>query len=83
MPSYSDDSGSALVDTFIENKNMFNGFIKDARFKNLKGIKIPTALGEKMKFYIPECFEFILAHENRHLVQIKTILNKRSNGHHS
>lgn len=64
------------VESFLDKKEAFNDFIKRARLKDLKGIKMPTALGEKMKFYIPECFEFILAHEDRHLVQIQNILSK-------
>ena len=58
------------IDLFLKNKEQFNDLIKQARNKNLKGIKMPTALGEKMKFYVPECFRFILAHEERHMVQI-------------
>ena len=60
---------------FLENKDRFNDLIKEARLKNLKGIKMPTALGDKMKFYVPECFDFILAHEERHMVQLDNVLN--------
>lgn len=65
------------IDLFIANKERFNSLIKQARKKNLRGIKMPTALGEKMKFYVPECFRFILAHEERHLVQIASILEEQ------
>ena len=58
------------IDLFLTNKEQFNDLIKRARSKNLKNLKMPTALGEKMKFYVPECFRFILAHEERHMVQI-------------
>ncbi|MFK7952095.1 MAG: DinB family protein [Ekhidna sp.] len=61
---------------FLNNKDRFNSYLKESRSKKLDDIKIPTALGEKMKFYIPECFEFILAHEERHMVQIKEIIEK-------
>ncbi|MEO9482534.1 MAG: DinB family protein [Ekhidna sp.] len=64
------------LDLFLKNKEAFNGLLKQARTKNLKNIKMPTALGEKMKFYVPECFRFILAHEERHIVQIGTILEE-------
>ncbi len=62
------------LNLFLKNKDALNDLIRLARAKNLKNVKIPTALGEKIKFYIPECFRFILAHEERHLVQIATIL---------
>ncbi len=64
------------IDLFLENKATFNDLIKKARSKNLKNIKMPTALGDKMKFYVPECFKFILAHEERHIVQIASILEE-------
>lgn len=59
-----------ILDTYLQNKETFNGLIKDARTKNLKNVKIPTALGERVKFYVAECFEFLLAHEERHMIQI-------------
>ncbi|NQZ74892.1 MAG: DinB family protein [Ekhidna sp.] len=62
------------IQTYLDKKEYFNELIKSARKKNLAGRKIPTALGEKVKFYIPECFQFLLAHEDRHLVQIQNIL---------
>lgn len=64
------------LDLFLKNKETFNDLIRQARSKNLKNIKMPTALGEKMKFYVPECFRFILAHEERHIVQIAGILEE-------
>jgi hypothetical protein len=68
---------------FFENKNRFNEIIKSARLKDIKGLKIPTALGEKIKFYIPECIDFLLAHEERHLVQIEEILKRATSTLHS
>ena len=71
------ESSLEVIEAFVSKKERFNGLIKKARLKDLKGIKMPTALGDKMKFYVPECFEFILAHEDRHLVQIQNILSQR------
>lgn len=65
------------IERFMNNKDLFNGFIKQARTCDLRGIKMPTALGKSIKFYIPEIFEFLLAHEERHLVQIQEILAKQ------
>ena len=70
------DKKHVTLDLFLKNKEIFNELIRQARSKNLKNIKMPTALGEKMKFYVPECFRFILAHEERHVVQIATILEE-------
>ncbi len=63
-----------VIEEYTKKKDTFNGFIKAARMKNLNDRKMPTALGEKMKFYVAECFDFILAHEERHMVQIEKLL---------
>lgn len=74
VPTIDEEKVEQVFSTFQSNKMRFNELIKLARKKNLKGVKIPTALGQKVKFYIPECMEFILAHEQRHIVQIKGLL---------
>ncbi|MEO9476042.1 MAG: DinB family protein [Cyclobacteriaceae bacterium] len=75
-PSISAAAPNETVERFIINKDQFNGFIKQARTCDLTGIKMPTALGKRVKFFIPEIFEFLLTHEERHLVQIQEILDK-------
>lgn len=76
QPVHDPQRTDEVINKFLANKDEFNNHIKKARLKNLKDIKMPTALGEKMKFYVPECFEFILAHEDRHMVQIQEVLRK-------
>ncbi len=73
QPQINMNDTDATIELFLQNKDRFNGYLKESRSKNLNGLKMPTALGEKMEFYIPECFEFILGHEERHLVQIEGI----------
>jgi len=69
-PAIAPDQSHEIIDTYLKNKERFNDLIKAARTKNLLNVKIPTALGEKVKFYAAECFEFLLAHEERHMIQI-------------
>lgn len=69
----SERSTQNIIADFHSRKNTFHGLIELASGKELRSAKVPTALGEKVKFYILECFEFLLAHEERHLVQIKEI----------
>ena len=69
-------SSNEIIETFLTNKEQFNTLIREARLRNLQDIKMPTALGEKMKFYVPECFDFVMAHEERHVVQLQGILAK-------
>ena len=73
-PAVAPEQSHSIIDTYIKNKETFNELIKMARNKNLENVKIPTALGEKVRFYIPECFEFLIVHEERHVVQIELAL---------
>lgn len=76
QPQIDPNNVNDTIQLFLKNKDRFNDYLNESRSKNLEGIKIPTALGEKMKFYVPECFEFILGHEERHMVQLKEILGR-------
>lgn len=77
QPAHDQEKTEATIKEFLDNKEQFNELIRQARLKNLKGVKVPTALGNKVRFYIPECFEFILAHEERHMVQIDDVLSQQ------
>ena len=66
----------AIFEEFASKKDTFNSQLKEARLKNLNELKMPTALGEKMKFYVSECFDFVLTHEERHMLQLDEILDK-------
>lgn len=65
------------IERFLRNKSQFEGFVTKSKSFNIEGLKVSTALGEKVRFYIPECFEFIMAHEERHIVQIDELLALR------
>lgn len=75
-PVHTPDTTNSIINDYLERKEQFNELIRNARLKNLKNVKIPTALGDRMRFYVPECFEFILAHEERHMVQIQQLLGQ-------
>lgn len=74
-PAIAPEQLNEVIDTYLQNKEAFNELIKQARTRNLRDTKIPTALGERVKFYIAECFEFLLAHEARHMVQIERAID--------
>lgn len=74
------ESPNETIVLFLENKSRFREIIEQSRLKDVKGIKIPTALGQKIKFYIPECIDFLMSHEERHIVQIEGILDKLKSG---
>lgn len=58
----------------------YNNHLKSAIFRGKnkawnKG-KLVSAIGPLVRFSLPECFEFLITHEERHLVQGKLLLEK-------
>lgn len=47
--------------------------ILDSRFKDVSKIKFSSAIGGIVNFYLPEAFEFLLCHAERHMLQIQKI----------
>ncbi len=61
--------------TFFESHLHFKKCILDSRGKDARQRTITSAIGPAVKFYLPEAFEFLLSHLERHMVQIKEILD--------
>ncbi|RDY59719.1 hypothetical protein [Flagellimonas nanhaiensis] len=66
------------VNVVFENFFSLHAHLKDAilqsRGMDVRGIKITSAIGPIVNFYLPEAFEFLLCHLERHLVQIDKVL---------
>lgn len=62
-----------VFNTFYGYKKHLKNSIQKARTKDVKHSKINSALGPLVKFYLPEAFEFLIGHDERHLVQIAEI----------
>ena len=67
-------SSNQVMETFLQNQQRFDHFIKTGRTRDISKVKVVSALGPILKFRLPECFEFLLSHEERHLAQIREIL---------
>ncbi len=74
QPDYKSCESHEVVKRYLANKEVFEKLLIDASTRDLAELKVPTALGQKVRFYVSECFDFILAHEQRHLVQINQTL---------
>lgn len=51
------------------------GLVEKSRGVNIDRIKVPTALGSMVKLRLGEALRFIVAHTQRHLVQLERIKN--------
>ena len=66
---------SLLVFIYLREEVNYDTFHKDAdRTRDISKVKVISAAGPLLQFRLPECFEFLLSHEERHLAQIKEIL---------
>lgn len=75
QPSVDHEKIDATFRAFLSNKDRFNGLIKQARMKDVGKVKMPTAMGNNYKMYVGECFAFVVAHEERHIVQMEEVLS--------
>ncbi len=66
--------GPSEVNTVFEIFIGYYGHLRNAilagRKKDLSKVKVNSAIGPIVNFYLPECFEFLICHTERHWVQI-------------
>lgn len=73
LEELSSEKVETVFKTFYNYKMHLKKSIEVARSKKVKHSKINSALGPIVKFYLPEAFEFLIGHDERHLVQIEEI----------
>lgn len=61
----------AVVAEFIQQQEALLDYLKQARSKDLKAIKIPLSLTKWVKLRLGDVFQFLIAHNERHMVQAK------------
>jgi len=64
----------ATFQHFFEIQQHLKTAILASRKLDVKKQKITSAIGPIVKFYLPDCFEFIISHEERHVLQIQELL---------
>ncbi|WP_431124694.1 DinB family protein [Flagellimonas flava] len=64
----------AVFETFFTRHAHLKEAILKSRNKDVTQVKITSAIGPIVNFYLPECFEFLLCHLERHMVQIDEVL---------
>lgn len=70
------DAMEAIFERFEKLHLHLKNAIVESRSKNSSKLKISSAIGPIVSFYLPECFEFLLAHIERHMLQIDEIIQK-------
>ena len=63
-----------IFEKYVKQRTRMHELINEARFVDHNNYKINSALGSLVKFKIMEAFEFLLAHEERHILQARETL---------
>ena len=64
------------VERFLSQQEQLLTLLKNARKTNIKKLRIPTTLGSFPKISLGDGFAFLIAHEERHLLQIQKTLEE-------
>lgn len=67
----SDLNAFAVVAEFIEQQELLLEYIRDSRAIDLDRVKIPISIFRWVKLKLGDVFQFLIAHNERHLVQAK------------
>ncbi len=65
---------AAIFDQFFTYQRHLKSAILESRKKDVAIRKFDSALGPVVQFYLPEAFDFLISHEERHLQQAREML---------
>ena len=68
-------SSQSVMAEFKQVHEQMIALVEKSRAVNIDRIKVPTALGSMVKLRLGEALRFIVAHTQRHLVQLERIKN--------
>jgi hypothetical protein len=72
-PSFHADA-KPVIEKFLQQQHQLLDLLEKARRKNIGKIRIPISLAKFIKLKAGDTFRFLIAHEQRHFVQIKNTL---------
>jgi hypothetical protein len=63
-----------VLNTFLEQQHYLLELLELARLKNIGSIRTPISISRFIKLKVGDVFRFLIAHEQRHFVQIENTL---------
>lgn len=79
LPSVQPDA-KLVLDEFINHQHHLLNLLQLAKTADLNSIRIPTSLSKFIALKLGDTFRFFVAHEQRHLIQIKNVLMSINSG---
>jgi len=70
-----------VLDEFIRQQHALLDLLESAKSKNIGSIRTPISLTRFIKLKVGDTFRFLIAHEQRHFVQIKVALKMVKEGY--
>jgi hypothetical protein len=65
-----------VLNTFIEQQHYLLQLLEAAKIKNIETIRVPISISRLIKLKLGDTFRFLIAHEQRHFVQIANSLKQ-------
>lgn len=66
----------SVINTFMEQQRILLNLLEEAKGKNIGGIRTPISISRFIKLKTGDTFRFLIAHEQRHFVQISNTLKQ-------
>ena len=63
-----------VLDEFLKQQNLLVNLLESAKKKNISAIRVPVSISKLFKLKLGDTFRFLIAHEQRHLVQVHLAL---------
>jgi DinB family protein len=63
-----------VVDDFLDQQQHLPGLLEQAKQKNIGAMRTPISISRFIKLKVGDTFRFLIAHEQRHFVQIATTI---------
>ena len=63
-----------VLNTFLEQQHYLLDLLESAKSKNISSIRTPISISRFIKLKVGDTFRFLIAHEQRHFVQIENTL---------
>jgi len=64
-----------VIAEFVDNQNKLLQLLDQARNYDLNAIRIPVTISKFIKFKLGDTFRFLVAHEQRHVVQARNAIH--------
>ena len=75
----SDPDSHEMIEEFLTQEYLLLELVDKAASVDLNAVRIPISLTQVIKLKLGDVFNFIVAHHDRHFVQIRTVLRAVEN----